>query len=220
MNVFTRFWQIIKANVNALLERFENPERSLEQAIRDMQKQVTHIREDVIKIAVEEKRLKQLLSRQQDEVKRWERNAMLALKEGKENLAREALSRKQEAVEMSDQLRPQWEQQVKISERLKSEYHELRERIKSAQRRKRNLVTRLRHANTQQQLQGMLADLDDSEAFERFENKLAETEAMNAAQEELQEMSLDQQFAALGTAADMDVEQELEAMKQRLELNS
>ena len=218
MNIFTKMWAIIKSHINALLDKLEDPERALEQSIRDMRKQVDRVRGNVITVIAEEKKLKNLVEKYQKDVERWEKNAMLALKEGNETLAREALRRKREAAEHTQQLRPQWEQQKVLATRLKGEFHELRERIQTAQHKKRTLVTRLRHAESQKHLQDMLNDLSDNHVFEKFETKILHTEAMNAAQEELQGESLEQQFEALESGANMDVEQELEALKERMQI--
>ena len=220
MNILTRFWMIIKSNINALINKLEDPQRVLEQSIRDMQKQVDRLRGDVINVVAEEKKLKNQVEKYRKEVGRWGKNAMLALKEGNENLAREALRRKREAVEFSQQLQPQWEQQQAIAEKLKDEFRGLRERIETAQRKKSMLVTRLKRAETQKRLQGMLNELSDNQVFEKFEEKVLDTEAMNAAQEELQGESLEQQFEALDTgSSETGIDQELEALKEKIKLN-
>lgn len=220
MNIFTRFWMIIKSNINALINKLEDPQRVLDQSIRDMQKQVDRLRGDVINVVAEEKKLKNQVEKYRKEVGRWEKNAMLALKEGNEHLAREALQRKREALEFSQQLQPQWEQQQVIAEKLKGEFTGLRERIQTAQRKKSMLVTRLKRAETQKRLQGMLNDLSDNQLFEKFEEKVLDTEAMNAAQEELQGERLEQQFEALDTgSSETGIDQELEALKEKMKLN-
>jgi phage shock protein A len=210
----------IKANINSLLGQMEDPEKLLEQSIRDMQKQVQRMRGDVINVIAEEKKLKNELDNYQKEIERWESNAVLALKDGREDLARRALERKQQSVELIQQLHPQWEKQVQISDRLKQDFRQLKERIESAQHRKRNLVLRLRHAETQKRLQNMLTELNTDQTFERLEGKIAETEALTEAEMEMASLSsLEDQFAQLSNDADMDVEQELEALKKRIELN-
>ena len=114
MNIFVRFWTMIKSHINAWINRIEDPERVLEQSIRDMRKQVDRLRGDVIHVIADEKQLKNQVEKYQQEIERWEKNATLALKEGNEYLAREALRRKREAVEYTQQLHPQWEQQKGI----------------------------------------------------------------------------------------------------------
>jgi phage shock protein A len=218
MNIFTRMWYVIKAQLNALVNRLEKPEQMLEQAIRDMQKQVNQVRTDVINVIAEEKKLKNQVDKYQKEIARWEKNAMLAIQQGKEDLAREALRRKRESVAFVQQLQPQWEKQVAISAHLKDEYEQLRRKIEEAQRKKRNLIIRLTHAETQKRLQGLLTDLADGQVFDKFEAKITQLEAVNAAQEELQESSLEQQFEALGSS-ELSVEQELGALKERMQLN-
>ena len=220
MNFFTRIWTVVKSHVDAWTDKFENPERVLDQSIRDMQKQVNELRGDVVKIIAEEKKLKNQLNKYRNEVERWDKNAVLAVKEGNDMLARAALSRKREALEYTQQLQPQWEQQQRVAETLKQNFRELRERIETAQHKKRMLTTRLKRAETQKRLQGMLNDLSDNQVFEKFEAKLLDTEAMNAAQEELQSGSLEQQFGALGAGgSDLDVDRELEALKEKMKLN-
>lgn len=219
MNVFTRLWMVFKANVNALIERLEKPEQVLEQSIRNMQRQTDRLRGDVVNVIAAEKKLKQQVGKSQQEQERWEKNAEMALKQGNEDLAREALRRKKEAVEFTQQLQPQWERQQALAERLKQEFQQLRQKIQDAQRKKSLLVTRLRHAETQKRLQGLLTDLNDTQAFDKFENKVTQIESLNAAQEELQADSLEQQFEALTEHPMLDVDQELAALKERLKLN-
>jgi phage shock protein A len=222
MNIFARLWAVIRANVHALANRFEDPEKMLEQSIRDMHRQMEQMRGDVVAVVAEEKKLKHELGKCQSDVDRWQKNAELALKEGKDDLAREALKRRQQAVELAQQLQPQWERQIEVSERLKQEFHKLKDRIESAQQKKRNLTLRLKHAETQKRLQNMLTGLQTNQTFERLENKIAEAEALADAQTEMLEAStsLEDQFAKLASGRDLDVEQELEAMKQRLALES
>ncbi|MCP4404848.1 MAG: PspA/IM30 family protein [bacterium] len=222
MNFFTRVWAVITSHVNAWADKLENPERVLDQSIRDMQKQVNHLRGDVVKIVAEEKKLKNQLNKHWKEVERWDKNSVLAVKEGNDVLARAALGRKREALEYAQQLQPQWEQQQRVADTLKQNFRDLRERIETAQRKKRMLTTRLKRAETQKRLQGMLNDLSDNQVFDKFETKLLDTEAMNAAQEELQGESLGQQFKALSSSDsgnEPDVDRELEALKERMRLN-
>ena len=220
MNFFARIWTVLKSHVNAWIDKLEDPERALEQSIRDMQKQVNQLRGDVVKIIAEEKKLKNQLCKYQQEVERWDKNAVLAVKEGNDILARAALNRKREALDYTQQLQPQWEQQQQIAEHLKQNFRELRERIETAQRKKRMLTTRLKRAETQKRLQGMLNELSDNQVFEKFETKLLNTEAMNAAQEELQSESLEQQFGALNASEnDLNIDQELEALKKKMKLS-
>ena len=219
MGVFGRIWRVFKANIHAMFDRADNPEHALETSLRDMQKQMNRIRDDVIRVVAEEKKLKNQVDRYQKETERWDKNAVMAVKQGNDALAREALRRKRESLEFSQQLAPQWEQQQAISERLKQEYQGLRERIQSAERKKQNLVLRLRHAESQTRLQNLLTDLSDTQAFDRLERKILDAEAMNEAQQELQASSLDQKFAELTGGADASVELELEALKERMKLN-
>ena len=219
MNFFTRIWQVIKANINALIDRMEDPEKALEQSIRDMHNQVQRVKADVISVVAEEKKLKSQVDKHQKEIKRWEKNAMLAVKEEREDLAREALRRKRQSIELVQQLQPQWEKQVAMAGRLKEEYQHLKNRIESAQHKKRGLILRLKHAETQKRLQGMLSDLKTDRTFERLEQKISETEALTEAKMEVEELSLERQFEQLSSSTDLDVEQELAALKERMQLN-
>lgn len=219
MGVFGRIWRLFKSNINAMIDRTEDPEHAVEKSLRDMQKQFDRIRDDVIRVVAEEKKLKQQVDRYQKEIERWDKNAVMAVKQGNDALAREALRRKRESVEFSQQLAPQWEKQQAMSERLKQEYQGLRERIQSAERKKQNLVLRLRHAESQKRLQNLLTELSDTQVLDRLERKILDAEAMNEAQHELQASSLDEQFSALTDGADASVELELEALKERMKLN-
>ena len=94
MGLFDRLGRVVRANLNDLVSKAEDPEKVLEQAVIDMQEDLVQLRQAVARTIAEEKRTEQRLNQDTQEAKKWEDRAKLALTNGEENLAREALARK------------------------------------------------------------------------------------------------------------------------------
>ncbi|MDA3941320.1 MAG: PspA/IM30 family protein [Spirochaetia bacterium] len=223
MGLFSRFGQMLKSNINDMISKSENPEKMLSQIIIDMNQQLIESKKSVASSIADEKRLERQMRNNKSLSKEWEEKAMLAVKAGKDDLAKEALLRKQEFDNLYNQYKPQWETQHEAVEKLKTALRQLQQKIEEAQRKKNLLVARSKRAHAQKKMQDTVSGLSDNSAFEVFDRMTAKVERLEAENEatleiseiENNELNLEKQFAELesGTAsADLLLEELKESM--------
>jgi phage shock protein A len=220
MGIFGRVSDILKANVNELIDKAEDPAKMMDQMIREMQEQLREAKIEVAKAIADEKRLQQQLKQNQSQSKNWESKAMLALKKGDERLATEALKQKKTYDQLATSIQPQWEQQNTLSSKLKDSLRALESKIDEARRKKEILVARQKRAEAQKKIHDVMSGMNDRSAFatfDRMEQKVMEIEAQADAAVELDMESLDDQFKALEAGAEVD--DELAALKAKMGLN-
>jgi len=109
MSIFDRLARLFRANVNDLISSAEQPEKMLNQIIIDMRSQLVKAKQQVAAAIADEKRLQDQTAQELRESEEWEHRAMLAVKEGRDDLAKQALMRRQEHVARGSQLQLTWE---------------------------------------------------------------------------------------------------------------
>jgi phage shock protein A len=214
MGIFDRISRLVRANVNDALDNAEDPEKMLDQLIRDMSEEIKRARGQVAAMIAQEKELAADKAEADRTSSEWARRAQLAVNQGKDDLAREALRRKRDSDENSRIYGEQLAAQQQTVSRLKNQLQELENKHDTMESKRDALVARSRRAKAQQQVSETLGNLPNSGAaseFERFERRIRTTEAKAAATTELAEMDDDDDFAALDR--DMGVEDELAALK-------
>ena len=107
MNMGERFVRLVKSNVNDMMNKMEDPEKVLEQAVADMQKDLVKVRQAYAEVSASTKRMEEQIKLAEAEGAKWYERAQLALSKGEEELAREALTRRKQQLEMADSLREQ-----------------------------------------------------------------------------------------------------------------
>ncbi|MGF1480087.1 MAG: PspA/IM30 family protein [Cyanophyceae cyanobacterium] len=217
MGLFDRISRVVRANVNDLVSKAEDPDKVLEQTVIDMQQDLVQLRQAVAKAIAAQKRTEQQYNNNQSEANKWQQRAQLALSKGDENLAREALTRKKSFADTAGVLKQQLDQQAAQVDTLKRNLIALESKISEAKTKKDMLRARANAAKANQQLQDTLSGINTSSAtaaFERMEAKVMEMEAVSEAAGELAGSGIEQQFAQL--EAGSDVEDELSAMKAQL----
>jgi phage shock protein A len=205
-SIFKRLADILRANINDLLSRAEDPEKMLNQMLAEMREQLTEAKRQVAVNIADEKKLRRQLDLQIEASKMWEQRAMAALQAGKEDLAKQALAQRNGAQELQKQYQEQWEKQSEAVEALKNALKMLNAKIEDAKRRKDLLIARQKRAQAQKQIQETLQGMGDKSAFETFdrmEQKVlqseAEAEAAVDINAELAGTDLEEQFAQLNT---------------------
>ena len=214
MGLFDRIGRVVRANLNDLVSKAEDPEKVLEQAVIDMQEDLVQLRQAVARTIAEQKRTEQRYNADLAEANKWQERAALALSKGDENLAREALTRKKTFTESSTTYKAQLDQLTGQVDALKRNLTALESKIAEAKTKKNMLVARTKAAKANEELQKTLSGIDTSSAmgaFERMENKVLDMEARSQAIGELGGVGIEQQFAQL--QASSDVEDELAALK-------
>jgi len=216
MGLFDRISRVVRANVNDLVSKAEDPEKILEQTLVDMQQDLIKLRQAVAGAIATQKRTEQQYNVNQSEAGKWQQRAQLALTKGDENLAREALQRKKTYQNTAESLKQQLDSQKAQVEDLKKSLLGLESKISEAKTKKDMLKARAQAAKANEQLQKTIGNINTNSsmaAFERMEDKVLQLEARSQAAQELGGYSMEQQFAALEASS---VDDELEAMKRQM----
>jgi phage shock protein A len=190
MGIFSRLAQLIKSNLNDLISKSEDPEKMLNQIVLDMNNQLVEAKKMVASSIADEKRLAKQYEQESANAAEWERRAMMALRAGNEELAKEALSRKKEHDMLAETFKGQWQKQKDAVEKLKTALRMLNDKIEEAKRKKNVLVARKKRAEAQKSIQETMHGLKDQSAFETFDRmagKIDQLEAEAEAGEELNE---------------------------------
>jgi phage shock protein A len=188
-----------------MISKAEKPEKMLNQLIIDMNEQLIESKKAVAMAIADEKKLERERDNQSGQSREWERKAMLAVQAGKDDLAKEALLRKQEYDKAAQEYQKQWEAQKASVDQLKESLRELQNKIEEAQRTKNLLIARAKRAEAQQKIQSTISSVAGSrsafDAFDRMAAKVDQLEAQADAAKELEDLSsnasLDKRFAEL-----------------------
>ncbi|MGQ9632359.1 MAG: PspA/IM30 family protein [bacterium] len=217
MGILSRISQILKANINDILDKAEDPEKMLEQILMDMREQLREAKVQVARAIADEKKMERAYLENQAQSEDWEKKAVYALQKGDEELAKEALKRKNSSSQLAKDYKTQWESQKQTVETLKTSLSQLESKIEEANRKKNLLIARKKRAEAQKKIQETMAGISDSSAFDSFDRMAAKVEDMEAQAQAAVEMSrdsLEDKFAAL--EADAGVDAELAALKAKL----
>jgi phage shock protein A len=220
MGILDRAKRIFKANINAALSKAEDPEKMLTQIVADMQEQIIKVRQQVAAAIADQKKIEKQWQQYENEAKTWEERAKLALQKGNEDLARQALERKNQAREMADEFKAQLDKQTAAVEQLKTSLRDLELKVEEAKRKKNLLIARQKRAEAQKKIHDTIAGMKEGSAFEAFERmsqKVDEIEAQAEAAEELaaerEDKDLERKFKELTVSS---VDEELEKLKAEL----
>jgi phage shock protein A len=177
MGILDRLSTLLRSNINDLISRAENPEKMLNQLIVDMKGQLAKAKQQVASAIADEKKLQADAEQLKKQAEDWERRAMLAVQEGRDDLAKQALVRYNESLQGAQSLHETWLKHKQETENLKNSLRQLNDKIEEAKRKKNILVARARRAEAQQRIQETLSGLSDKSAFEGFERMAEKIEA-------------------------------------------
>ena len=218
MGIVERIGTILRSNLNDILSRAEDPEKIINQTLMDMRQAQYEARMEVAQAIAEGKKLERDYQSNVTASETWLEKAEQALTKEREDLAREALKRKNANTDLAQGLKEQLDAHLGMVEKLKTQLRALDAKIGEAERKRQLLIARQKRVEAQQSLQGALSKTDTTaafEAFDRMESKIQGLEDRVSAEEELEkELSLDDEFAAL--EEDSAVDDELAALKARL----
>lgn len=226
MGILSRFVTVIRSNMNALLNRAEDPTKMIEQTLIDLETAYQKAKEHVAHSVADKKRLEKSLMDHRRDAKKWEERAILAIEKDDDNLAKEALLRKNEFMRLATQFESELSAHSVNVDKLKDSLKELESKIGDIRRKKNLLVSKQRRAEAQDQIYQTIDGINSTGALgtiERMENKIDEMSAMADARQELAEEfsgdSLEKRFEKLGIA-DSDVDNELLEMKKKLQIEN
>ncbi len=124
-------WRAVRSNINDLIARAENPEKMLIQIIEDMRRQLAQAKQEVAVAIADERKLRSQYEEERAQATEWERRARLAIREGRDDLAKQALMRGREHAEHAANLEEQWRRHRAETERLKDSLRQLNAKIDS-----------------------------------------------------------------------------------------
>jgi phage shock protein A len=226
MGIFDRLASLLKSNINDLISSAENPEKMLNQIIVDMRDQLVKAKQQVAAAIADEKRLRDQADTEFKQAQDWEQKAMLAIREGRDDLAKQALVRQTEHMTHAQQLDLTWQAHQSETEKLKSSLRDLNDKIEEAKRKKNLLLARQRRAQAQKRIAETMSGMSEKSAFEAFarmEEKIEQNERMIKASSEIDEEfsgdRLQSDFKQLEkVAGSASADSQLLALKQKMGL--
>ncbi len=220
MAIFERIGDLIKANVNDLLDRAEDPEKMVKQIIVDMQEELEKCTSALGQAMGSQRMMKKNMDAALSEAASWEDKAKLALQSGDADLAKQALERKVSADKNAEQYKQMYEQTTAQVDTIKGQVEALKIKLDEAKSRQSMLIARSKMADAQQNMAKSLGNMDSSSAFsklDKMEEKIAAKEAEAEAFSELAGVSNEPDaFAQLETNNAVDAE--LERLKKEMGL--
>ena len=224
MGIFDRFSALLKSNINDLISRAEDPEKMLTQILVDMRGQLVKAKQQVASAIADEKRLRDQCDTEYKQAQDWERRAMLAVQEGRDDMAKQALLRHSEHTSHGQQLEQAWETHRLETDKLKNSLRDLNDKIEEAKRKKNLLIARQRRAQAQQRIAETMSSLSEKSAFEAFarmEERIETNERQIKASAEIEEEftgdTLHRDFKQLEKGANsVSVDTQLLALKQKM----
>src|SRR3954469_9748042 len=190
MGLFDRLSTLLRSNINDLISSAENPEKMLNQILVDMRSQLAKAKQQVAAAIADEKRLRDQADTERRQAEDWEKRAMLAVQEGRDDLAKQALVRQGEHAQHAEQLEVTWQSHQAETEKLKASLRELNDKIEEAKRKKNLLLARQRRAQAQKRIAETMSSLSEKSAFEAFarmEERIDQNERQIKASAEIDE---------------------------------
>jgi phage shock protein A len=239
MGIFDRMGRVISSNVNALLDKAEDPRKSVDLLVDEMKDQVRAGRKELVDALASEKVLRKKVEELDAEAEKWGTRAELALKAGDEPLAREALVQKRRVVTERDRWEAQRAEQRAAALGMKSELERMEARQQEFEARKGTLVTQVRQARAGGGAEALGAQPGTSGGafaeFRRMEDKIEGVAAEVEASKEIEEAlrgggpsteELEARFArleggaTLSPAGSSPVDDELASLKQKIRIGT
>jgi phage shock protein A len=214
MGILDRLSRLARANVNDLIDKAEDPEKMIDQILRDMQTNIGTARQTVAQMIAQEKELEADLKETRQLSAEWTEKAKRAVAAGKDDLAREALRRKRDNDENTKVYEQQYAAQQQSVEKLKQQLRLIESKYQTTMSQRDSLIARQRRAKATKsvaQHTANISPLDAGAELDRMERKIRSNEAEAAALSEIESTSYDAQFRELDY--DVDIEKELEALK-------
>lgn len=219
MAIFDRIGDLIKSNVNDLIDRAEDPEKMVKQVIIDMEEELRKTTSALGQVMGSKTQMQKQLDESIEESKKWEARAKSALEAGNEELAKQALNSK---VKVDNNIK-EYEVMVQKMETqittIKEQTQEIKRKLEEARARQSVLIARDKMADTNKQMATTLGNLNSKSAIakmDKMEKKIEQKEAEAEAFEEIsnENSSVDTCFEEIETNAEID--SELERLKNEL----
>lgn len=216
MGIFSRFADIVNSNLNALLDKAEDPAKMVRLIIQEMEDTLVEVRSTSARTLAEKKELARRIEHVQSQIADWQQKAELALSKGREDLAKSALVEKRKLEEAADVMEQEFAHLEQQLEKLQEEIAQLQAKLSDAKSRQKSIVMRQQTASSRLEVKKRLdsGKMEDAMArFEQYEQKIDGLESQVEAYD-LGKKSLASEIEQL--QAEDEVDKELEALKAQL----
>ena len=214
MGIFTRFADIVSSNINAMLDRAEDPEKMIKMMIREMEDTLVELKSSCAGVIAERKKLERRLDEVTERTELWAHRADLAVIKGRDDLAREALQEKRRFGELAGTLQAEIADHAHLIDQYQGDIRELEQKLTTAKEKKRMLVQRHKRASGKKRAQSDIRRMDSVETMRRFEDLERRIDSMEAEADMVNfghQPTLDEEFDNLAT--DDEIERELAELK-------
>lgn len=240
MGIFDRMGRVISSNFNALLDRAEDPRKSIDNTLNEMQEQLRAARREIVQAVAAEKQLRAKVETLDAEARKWEDRAELALRRGDEVLAREALAQKNRVVAERDRAEALRAEQRGAALEMKAELGRMDQKVKEIAARKSTIAAQVGQARAGGGAEALGRTGPGPGPFDelrRMEDQIEGIEASVQAQRELDEAlggrgpsgltpsevearfrALENETATTRTASDVDAD--IERLKQKIRIKT
>ncbi len=214
MGIFSRFKDIVGANLNAMLDKAEDPEKMIKLMIREMEDTLIELKASCAGVIAERKKTERYLSELTAKEDYWQDKAVLAVSKGKDDLAKEALVEKQSYSFKKDSVSKELDENIVLEENYREDIRQLEEKLQKVRDKQRVLVQRHIRAEKSKRMQSDLRKFNSAEAivkFEKYENRIERMEAEAELVNYGVQPDLEDKFAKL--ERDENIEKELQKLK-------
>lgn len=222
-DMLSRFGSIMSANINALLDKAEDPEKMIDQNLRELREDLAEVKEQTANVIAEENRAKRALDQRKKDIANADTAARNALASGHEDDARLILQEKQKYTDGLNSLQEAYDAAHANSEKMKAMYNKLVNDISSLEARKEGIKGKIAAAKAQEKINKMTSDTSKAnssiEDFDRWEAKADKMiDAANAESELNAGSSTDQLIDKYKSSNDTAVDDEIAKMKAEMGL--
>ena len=225
MGILTRIINLFRATTSDMLDKAEDPEKMIKQMISDLEAQKKKAKEQMTEALALQKRLERDTEKEHQEAEKWEQKAILAVQNEKDDLAKEALTRKNEHLRRALDFEKQLEMHQNNADSLKESYQTMEDKIDEIKRKQGLLSVKQKQAEAQEKIYKTIEGLGDTSgimdtierAEEKVENLQARAEAYQEISMESDQESLEKKFKELEHESP-DMEMELLELKKRAAL--
>ena len=214
MSIFTRFKDIVSANINSMLDRAEEPEKMIRLMIQEMEETLVELKASCAGLMADQKRIVREQDQTRSGVELWDGRARLAMDRGREDLAREALAEKLAAQRVSEGLEREVERFAVLIEQAREDIELLEAKLESAKERQRSLAKRIVRADQRLKARANATRAQSAEVlmrFDQFEQRIERMEAQAEIAAPRRGRDLEQEFALLEGGD--EIEEQLTAMR-------